>query len=278
MGSQFWLVCLKAYFFDVHPHALRDGECCTYGSIAPSPFCHSPFLLSFSALPSSFYSLHVSWLSGALSREALREACPSANTSQFFDPPIPSKLGQQKRSALEERCIVSNWNPSDGLISVGKHSSGGIPHDRPMKSSKLSPQHMIERDEVGGSSGTIPPHCVPIKSLGGTCPGDSELDLGTSRLQYSTAGLLWWYHSYYGYAVCEYRFIVGETCAATTEFDYQCHRARLCGRLQLRKGPWLSSRGEFDGDGVSLGPCCGHAAMVTRFILICFVPFLVPRV
>ena len=54
-------------------------------------------------------------------------------------------------------------------FSRGKHSSGGIPHDRPMKSSKL-PQQMAGRDEVGGSSGTIPPHCVPIESPGGNLP------------------------------------------------------------------------------------------------------------
>ena len=29
LGSRFWLVCLRAYFSDVQPHALRDGELCT---------------------------------------------------------------------------------------------------------------------------------------------------------------------------------------------------------------------------------------------------------
>ena len=129
-------------------------------------FAYPLFCLPFHLFP-LLSALYVSWLSGGLSREALREACPFANASQFFDMPIASKLGQHKRSALEARCIISNWYPSDGLTSVGKHSSGGIPQDRPMKSSKLSPQQMAEWDEVGGSSGRIPPQCVPIKSLGG---------------------------------------------------------------------------------------------------------------
>ena len=46
------------------------------------------------------HSLYVSWLSGGLSREALREACPFANASQFLDTPIPIKLGQHRKDAL----------------------------------------------------------------------------------------------------------------------------------------------------------------------------------
>ena len=96
LGSQFWLVCLRAYFFDVLPHALMDGEFCIFGSIAPSSFCLSPSLPSFSSLPSSFHSLYVSWLSGGLSREVLREACPFANASQFFDSLFPVNLDSRR--------------------------------------------------------------------------------------------------------------------------------------------------------------------------------------
>ena len=154
--------------------------------------------------------------------------------------------------------------------------AGGIPHDRPMKSSKLSPQQMTERDEVGGSSGTIPPHCVPIKSLGGTCPGDSELDLGTPQLQYSTAGLL-----------CGITATTGTQCASTGSSLEKL--AQLSPSLSIMpssstvrtsgtsKRPLAVEPRKTDGHGVSLGPSCGHAAM-DQVHLICFLPFLVPRV
>ena len=246
LGSQFWLVCLRSYFSDVHPYALRDGECCTYGSISPSSFVLSPLLPSFSSLPLSFYSLYVSWLSGGLSREILREACPSANISQFFDTPISWEFGQQKRSALEEKCTVSDWTPSDDLVPGGKHSSGGIPSVVPITSSELGPQKTAER------------HDVPVG------PRDSELDMGSPHLHSSTAGLLG------GMAVT-----MGTQAASTC--------SSLEGIAQpSRSSPFLPSsstvltsesserplatepRGT-DGHGVSLGPSCGSAALVSRF-------------
>ena len=255
LGPQFWLVCLRSYFSDVHPNALSDGEFCTYGSISPSSFVLSPLLPSFSSLPSSFYSLYVSWLSGGLSRETLRDACPSANTSQFFDTPIPCKLGQQKRLALEEKCTISNWTPSDDLIPVGKHSSGGIPSVRTINFSKLGPQQMAGRDEVGGSSGTIPPHCVPIESFGATCPRDFELDV---------AGLL-----------CGMTATMGTQAASTcSSLEKLAQPSRSSPILPSSSTVWATGNSKrplateprgTDGHGVSLGPSCGSAALVTRF-------------
>ena len=139
------------------------------------------------------------------------------------------------------------------LISVGKHSSGGVPKDRPMKSTKLSPQQMAECDEVGGPSGTILPHCVPIKSLGGTCTGDSELDLGTPQSQYSTAGLL-----------CCITATTGMQCASTDSLLENLAQppqslsifpssstVRTSG---TSKGPLAVEPRGTDGDGVTLGP------------------------
>ena len=138
---------------------------------------------------------------------------------------------------------------------------------RPMKSSKLFPQQMAEWDEVGGSSGTIPPHCVPIKSLGGTCTGESELDLGTPQSQY-----VWLLR----YAVCEYSFIDGGSCAATTEFVYLSIELDCADILNFERAPGCRAEGNrWRWRRVGTLWSRGHGDEV---LLICLLPFLVPRV
>ena len=135
---------------------------------------------------------------------------------------------------------------------------------------------MAGRDEVGGSSGTIPPHCVHIKSLGGTCPGDSELDLGTPQLQYSTAVLLCGIAATTGMqraSTASSLEIVAQPPQSLSIFP-SSSTVRTSG---TSKGPLAVEPRGTDGDGVSLGPPCGHAAM-DEVPLICVLPFLVPRV
>ena len=136
-----------------------------------------------------------------------------------------------------------------------------------MKSSKQSSQQMAEWDEVGCSSGTIPPQCVPITSLS----GEYELDLGTPQSQYSTAGLL-----------CGITATTGMQCASTASSleilaqppqSLSIFPASSTVRTSgTSKGPLAVEPKGTDGDGVTLGPSYGHAAMVTRFFQ--FVSFL----
>ena len=80
------------------------------------------FLLRLSAFLLLLHDLNVSWLTGGLSRQALKEVCPYANISRFFDTPIPAETGGPKRSALEERCTIRAWHPRHGIISLAHHS------------------------------------------------------------------------------------------------------------------------------------------------------------
>ena len=111
---------------------------------------------------------------------------------------------------------------------------------------------------------SIPPHCVPIKSLGGTCTGESVLDLGTPQSQYSTAGLLCGITATTGMqraSTSSSLEIVAQPPQSLSIFP-SSSTVRTSG---TSKGPLAVEPRGTDGDGVALGPSCGHAAMVTRF-------------
>ena len=130
MGSFFfWERCFRDWVWDVLPSALRDGSLVTppvaYTPLAhPCSFSSSP---RFSALAGSKHEYYVAWLSGGLTRHALREVADSSQVSKYLDNRVPTEFLGPTRTSLGVSCRISRFSTSS-LLQSSLLSGGQSPH------------------------------------------------------------------------------------------------------------------------------------------------------
>ena len=71
-----------------------------------SPVCSSS-CPRFSSRPGSWYDVYVLWLTGGLTRHALREAADGALVSKFLDNPVTNDILSNSRPLAEQGLLLS---------------------------------------------------------------------------------------------------------------------------------------------------------------------------